>query len=59
MDNLLMLLAAPTPAEVQRRAEGFFSVAKDYLTTHWYFTVPGGFVAVFLVIYLVARAKMK
>ncbi|MBI5365954.1 MAG: hypothetical protein HZA54_02860 [Planctomycetes bacterium] len=59
MGRVLVLLAAPSAHEVARRAEGLLGKAQYYLETYWYIAIPGGFVGVFLAIYLIARAKMK
>lgn len=59
MENLLTLLAAPSPQELQRKAEGFFGLAKDYAFTYWYFTIPAVFVGVFVLFLAIARWKMR
>lgn len=59
MGTLLLHLAAPTPQEVQRKAEGYFALFKEYATNYWYITIPATFVGVFLVCILWFRWKTR
>ena len=59
MNSLITLLAAPSPQEIQRKAEGFFGMVKEYGTTYWYITIPVVFVGIFVLFLAIARWKMR